>query len=172
MSKTVPLDRHRCVVGPPAIDGFSAERFRRWLAGYDSQDAEIDDADTDKLRVVLAMFVGHLPIVYGLDDRLKMWERIGNALNYATQSADTDMGEWTSAILGQLKAPHSVVASNDAFQRVMADIVTTPVYLRAEMLRLAKAQSYVILAMAREIWEQHKSEAAEARETRKEAAKS
>ena len=152
---------------PPPIDGFSAERFRRWLAGYESQEAVIDEADTDRLREVLSMFVGHLPLVYGFDDRLTMWERIGNAVSFATQSADGDMGEWTSAILDKLNAAHSKVAATDAFQRVMAAIVTTPVHQRAAMLRLAKTQSYVVLAMAREIWEGHKSDAADAREARK-----
>ena len=151
----------------PPIDGFSAERFRQWLAGYDSQEAKVDDADMERLRELLSMFVGHLPLVYGFDDRLTMWERIGNAVSYATQSADTDMGEWTSAILERINAPHSKVASLEEFQRVMAAIVTTPVYQRAAMLRLAKTQSYVVLAMAREIWEQHKSDAADARESRK-----
>lgn len=151
------------VLSPPPIDNFSADRFRQWLAGYDSQEAEIDDADSDKLRELLAMFVGHLPLVYGHEDRLTMWERIGNAFSYATQSADTDMGEWTSAILERVNASHSRVAANDTFQRVMAAIVMTPVYQRAAMLRLAKTQSYVVLAMARIIWEQHKVDSAEAR---------
>lgn len=152
---------------PPPIDGFSAEKFRQWLAGYENEEATIEEADTERLRELLSMFVGHLPIVYGHDDRLTMWERIGNAVSFATQSADGDMGEWTSAILERVNAEHSKVASNDAFQRVMAAIVTTPIHQRAAMLRLAKTQSYVILAMAREIWEQHKSDAADAREARK-----
>jgi hypothetical protein len=152
---------------PPPIEGFSAAKFRQWLAGYDSSYAEIDDADADQLRDRLAQFVGRLPMIYGFDDRLKMWERIGSAVAFASQSADTDMGEWTSAVLLQLNAPHSIVASNEQFQRVMVAIVMTPVYERAAMLRLAKSQSYVVLSMAREIWEACKVDAAEAREARK-----
>ena len=67
------------IQAPPPLERYSAEKFRQWLAGMVSDKPPSNQTDRDQMRQSLTGFLSRLPMVYGLKDRMTMWEKIGNA---------------------------------------------------------------------------------------------
>jgi len=143
---------------PPPLERFSADKFRRWLADLVSADAPPTATDRDSMRNALVAFLSTCPMVYGLSDRMAMWERIGNAAVAALETCNHDMSQWVNEVLAYIDASPGRVATCDELRSAIAAIESKPDSWRVECLRVVRELRFVLPALARDKWKEYQIE--------------
>lgn len=138
---------------PPPLNRFSADEFRRWLAQMVSQDKPPTRSDRDSMKLSLIELLSVCPLVYGIDDRKTMWEKIGNAAAAALETCNGDLLEWVNAVLEGISASPGRVASCAPLQESIASLQSQDDSWRAECLRVLRSLWIVLPGLARARWE-------------------
>lgn len=141
---------------PPPLERFSAERFRQWLAGMVSDKPPSTQTDRDQMKESLVEFLSVLPMVYGLNDRLAMWEKIGNSALAALETCNHNLLQWCNETLAGIDATN--VATCDRLTRVLAGFGQRSEAWQVECLRVMRDLRFVLPSLAREAWKQYQVE--------------
>src|SRR5690606_30458376 len=141
---------------PPPLERFSAERFRQWLAGMVSDKPPSTQTDRDQMKELLVNFLAALPMVYGLNDRLAMWEKIGNSALAALETCNHDLLQWCDQTLAGINAAN--VATCDRLTAVLSEFDQRSESWRVECLRVMRNLHFVLPSLARDAWNQYKVE--------------
>lgn len=149
---------------PPKIENFSADKFRVWLAGFAPQDRPPSETDHDAMKRMLVAFLAACPRVYGFEDRMGMWEKIGNAAEAAIESSDGDLLVWANGVLASIGATPGSVASSPDMRAALAGLAGHAPSWQVECLAVMRRLVFVLPTTARAEWERVKEEAAAKRE--------
>lgn len=141
---------------PPPLERFSAEKFRQWLAGMVSDKPPSTQTDRDQMKESLVDFLAALPMVYGLNDRLAMWEKIGNAAIGALETCNNNLLQWCNECLAKIDASPGRVATCDTLTTILAGLGQRSEAWQVECLRVMRELRFVLPPLAREKWTQHK----------------
>lgn len=141
---------------PPPLERFSAEKFRQWLAGMVSDKPPSTQTDRDQMKELLVNFLAALPMVYGLNDRLAMWEKIGNSALAALETCNHDLLQWCDQTLAGINAAN--VATCDRLTAVLSEFDQRSESWRVECLRVMRNLHFVLPSLARDAWNQYKVE--------------
>lgn len=141
---------------PPPLERFSAERFRQWLAGMVSDKPPSTQTDRDQMKELLVNFLAALPMVYGLNDRLAMWEKIGKSALAALETCNHDLLQWCDQTLAGINAAN--VATCDRLTAVLSEFDQRSESWRVECLRVMRSLHFVLPSLARDAWNQYKVE--------------
>lgn len=150
------VDTHKI---PPPLERLSAEKFRQWLAGMVSQDAPQSQTDRESMRESLIKFLGSLPLVYGIPDRLSMWEKIGNSAIAALDTCDGDLSKWINDVLAGVQASAGAVATKDGVRKAIVAMEEKTESWQSECLLVMKDLRFSLPAFAREQWTETKEAA-------------
>lgn len=138
----------------PSLD---TERWRQLMAGL------IDDSsgpdERDDLKNSATSLVYCLARLYNRDvlDAMKIWERIGGALETACQQVDDgDLDRFMSICLDHVKAKHARVAADEEAGAIIANVVERDESFRLSLVRYIHTHSYIVLVHGRRMWETHK----------------
>jgi len=148
---------------PPAIPALDTEGFRRKLAGLvdplgprtgTAGRANIKDA-ANRLCVVLAS----LDAIDTGDNRVRLWETVGKALEVADQkTSDDDIEHFVSECLTIVGAEPGVAAANDDLISLLGEMVSWPAEHRHDFLNYLRSHRYVVLTFGRQKWQQRQAE--------------
>lgn len=137
---------------PPPLKRFSAEEFRQWLAGMVNQNAPPTQTERDAMKSALVEFLSTLPLVYGFDDRLTMWEKIGNAAQAAWETCNNDLTVWANATLEGIDANPGRVASCEPLANALSRFASQMDAWRVECLRVLRDLRLILPVLARDRW--------------------
>lgn len=129
-----------------------------WLAGFAPQDRPPTETDREAMKRVLTDFLAVCPHVYGFDDRMNMWEKIGNAALSSIESCDNDLSVWANGVLVAIGASPGSVASSERVRNALAALAGNSDSWQAECLQTMKQLAFVLPTMARAKWEQYKED--------------
>lgn len=142
---------------PPKLEQYSAEKFRRWLAGMVSADRPPASTDRDSMKSALVAFLAACPEVYGLNDRTVMWEKIGNASVAALETCNHDLQQWANEVLSGIVANPGKVATCERLGLAMAGLDQHESW-QAECLRVMSELRFILPVHARDAWKRHQEE--------------
>lgn len=143
------------LASPPPIERYSAEKFRQWLAGMVSQNAPTTATDRDSMKAALVAFLAACPEVYGLKDRMSMWEKIGTAAVAALETCNHDLQQWTNEVFAVIDANPGRVATCERLHLALAGLVGNSESWQAECLRVMKELRFTLPVLARAAWKEH-----------------
>ncbi len=117
-----------------------------------SQDKPPTRTDRDAMQAALVEFLSVLPLVYGLKDRLILWEKIGNAAVAALETCNADLLTWTNEVLAGIEASPGRVAACAPLADVLAQFEGRSESWRAECLRVLRDLRFTLPVLARARW--------------------
>lgn len=149
---------------PAALPRLNAVEFRQRLAGLIDPQERLTAAEFAPGRELAAEFVGMLPELYGDSlDRLKLWDRIGSALETAhAKTAGHDVEFFVSNVLEHLKCEPARAARHWGLSEFIETQAAWSPEQSSAFLSYLATHRPVVLVKARMIWERTKeSRAAE-----------
>jgi hypothetical protein len=88
------------------------------------------------------------------EDRLKLWEHVGKALNTALdRTSDDDVDHFLSLCLESIQAEHGQAAACDALTALTCEVASWPAEQRHDFLGYIRAHLYSVLTFGRQRWE-------------------
>jgi len=102
---------------------FSAEEFRRRLAGLEAPEARFDQPEISDMKQLAGRLVLALREVFGSAlDRKTVWERIANGIPIASSKSGGKGDKFIAALLEYIKAEPNVCVGNDALILAVEEI--------------------------------------------------
>lgn len=134
----------------PAIKSYSAAEFRQWLAGLTE---DRDERDYASLKPLLFEFVGMLPLIYGMPDRLEMWSRISEHMVAAADACGDDISVFLDDLRQRLNGDVSRMLTEEV-SIVLAPIYTLPLQDQILALRIIRQCPSELVICGRNIWKE------------------
>ena len=136
----------------PPLERVDTEKFRQWLAGMVTQDAPPSSTERDDMKVALIAFLAACPHVYGLNDRMILWEKIGNAAAAGLETCNGDINIWVNDVLAAIKADGGRVAACEPLIRAIETINNQDDRWQSACLTVMRELRFTIPVFAREQW--------------------
>lgn len=134
----------------PPLKSYSGAEFRQWLAGLTE---DRDDVDYEQLKPLLFEFIGILPLIYQLPDRLVMWSRIAAHMVQAADSCGDDISVFLDDLRERLGGDVARM-TNDEFATVLAPIYTLPKADQVLALRIVRECPSELVICGKNLWQQ------------------
>jgi hypothetical protein len=153
--------------GPAILD---TEAFRQKLAGLvDPLGPRAGAAGRENLKQIASRLCVLLAKLYAVsDDRTKLWEHIGKAIQVADEkTADDDVEHFVSECLSLVAAEPGIAAADEDLGSLLSELSTWPPEHRHDWLNYLRSHRYSVLAFGRAKWEEFKAASAAARQQRR-----
>lgn len=134
----------------PRLKSYSAAEFRQWLAGLTE---DRDERDYAALKPLLFEFVGVLPLIYGMSDRLEMWSRISEHMVAAADSCGDDVAVFLDDLRERLGGDVSRMLSEEV-SIVLAPIYQLPPQDQTLALRIIRECPSELVICGRNLWKE------------------
>lgn len=104
------------------------------------------------MKCALIEFLATLPLVYGLKDRLILWEKIGNAATAALETCNGDINVWVNDVLSSIDASGGRVASCEPLGRAIDTFGKQTDRWQSACLTVMRELRFTLPVFARERW--------------------
>lgn len=135
---------------PPSLKSYSAAEFRQWLAGLTE---DRDERDYEELKPLLFEFIGILPLIYQLPDRLVMWSRIAEHIVQAADSCGDDVSVFLDDLRERLGGDVSRMTT-DEVATVLAPIYQLPKADQVLAMRIVRECPSELVICGKNLWTQ------------------
>jgi hypothetical protein len=154
----------------PAVPTLDTEAFRRKLVGLvDPLGPRAGAAGRENLKSAASRLCVILAKLYAVsDDRTKLWEHVGKAIQVADEkTSDDDVEHFVSECLALVSAEPGLAAADEDLGSLLSEMVGWPPEHRHDWLNYLRSHRYSVLTFGRQKWEEHKAANAARRAERK-----
>ena len=136
---------------------YSADQFRKKLAGLESPECRFSDLELEDLKETGVELVGALRSVFGKLDPKTCWERISNGLTIAAAKSRGKGDEFIAELLDYVKAEPNVVVGNDKLRQINAKILMFPPEKQRMFIRTCVRFRMLMCLEARDLVQEYKN---------------
>lgn len=145
---------------PAGVTVLDTEAFRRKLVGLiDPLGPRAGVAGRENLKSAASRLCVILAKLYAVsDDRTKLWEHVGKAIEVANEkTSDDDVEHFVSECLALVGAEPGAAAADESLGSLLSEMVTWPPEHRHDWLNYLRSHKYSVLTFGRQKWEEHKA---------------
>lgn len=142
------------------VDVATPADFRRALVGIQSPTKALDAMSRKSMREEAISFIAMLPRLYGMDDKMKVWEYIAKAIEAAGMEVrDDNIVGWSSSIIATIQCPGWLAATHEGWGNFQAMADSRPAEWRAQFIAYTSKSIGALLPLARQKHQQNQAEA-------------
>jgi len=137
---------------------YSAESFRRKLAGLEALETKFSNEEVEKMKILGVELVKALRNVFGSSlDRMSLWNRISNGLSIAAAKSQGKVDKFFVGLLDYVRAEAHIVASNESLITISDKLLGMSPEQQRMFIRICAEYRMLLCLQAREDVEEYKN---------------